>query len=190
MAGTHPITLDIEYPERLSRWKIFFKWLFLIPHTIVLMFIGLAFFFTTFVAWFAVLFTGRYPRGLFDFGITFLRWQTNVNVYGGLLRDEYPPFTGTDGQYPVVHMNIEYPERLNQIMVIFRIFTVIPAIVFLYLVQIASAVVQFIGWWAILFTGKMPRGMFGFLVGSQRLSLRVLGYFYFMTDRYPPFNLS
>ncbi len=190
MAGPHPVTFDVEYPERLSRWKIFFKWIFILPQAVVLAFIGFAFSFTTFFAFFAVLFTGRYPRGFFDFGVSFLRWQANVGAYAGLLRDEYPPFSGTEGQYAPVTLAIEYPERLNQILVLFRIFTVIPAGVFLILVSIAASVVQFIAWWAILFTGKMPRGMFGFLVGFQRLSVRVTAYYYFMTDRYPPFNLS
>ncbi len=190
MAGPHPVTFDVEYPERLSRWKIFFKWIFILPQAIVLAFVGIAVFFTTFLAFFAVLFTGRYPRGFFDFSLSFFRWQANVGAYAGLLRDEYPPFTGTDGQYPHVTFSIEYPERLNQILVLVRVFTVIPAIIFLYFVQIAASVVQFIAWWAILFTGKIPRGMFGFLVGAQRLSLRVSAYFFFMTDRYPPFNLS
>ncbi len=101
----YPARLECEPPESLSRGLIFVKWLLVIPHWIVLVFYFIAVLFVSIFAWFAILFTGAYPRGLFDFVVGFVRWGTRVVVYsgsvssynpyiGGLLRDEYPPFSG------------------------------------------------------------------------------------------------
>ena len=91
--GGYPVRFDIEYPEQLSRWLIFVKWLLAIPHFIVLMFLYIAAFVAWFIAWLAVLFTGRFPRGLFDFIVGVVRWNYRVNAYTNLLRDDYPPFS-------------------------------------------------------------------------------------------------
>ena len=99
----YPVTFDVEYPERLSRGlvllKLFFGWLYVgIPHGICLWLYGIAVGIVTFIAFFAILFTGKYPRGMFDFVVGYMRWSINVFAYwpgfGGGLRDEYPPFSG------------------------------------------------------------------------------------------------
>lgn len=96
MEKDYPVTFNVEYPERLSRGLIFVKCLLAIPHYVILMFYSIAVGFTTFIAWWAILFTGKYPRSLFDFAMGFFRWMLRVNCYSAwLLRDEYPPF-GTD----------------------------------------------------------------------------------------------
>jgi hypothetical protein len=187
---SHPVQLEIDYPASLSRWKIFFKWLMIIPNGIVLAFVGLAFGAIAFFAWFAVLFTGRYPRGFFDFAESYLRWSVNLQAYAWLLTDDYPPFSGAADKYPAVRLSVAYPDRLNQILLLFRGFTIIPAVVVFAFVLFAAAVVQFIAWFAILFTGNIPPGLFGFLVGTLRWNARIFAYFYFMTDAYPPFSLS
>jgi hypothetical protein len=93
-AGQYPLTLEVDYDSDLSRWKIFLKWLFAIPHYIVLMFLLLAAYVVIFIAFFAILFTGRYPRGMFDFVVGVARWTTRVNAYAQwLVTDRYPPFT-------------------------------------------------------------------------------------------------
>ena len=81
---------DVEYPEHLSRLLIFVKWLLVIPHLIVLALLGIGLIVTTVIAWFAILITGKYPRGLWDFSFMVLEWGARVNAYYGLLRDEYP----------------------------------------------------------------------------------------------------
>ena len=91
--STYPLRYDVEYPEQLSRWLIFVKWLLAIPHYIVLLFLGIAALFVWVSAFFVILFTKRYPRGLFDFSVGYTRWEVRVNAYTGLLRDEYPPFS-------------------------------------------------------------------------------------------------
>ena len=92
-AASYPLRYDVEYPERLSRWKIFFKWLLVIPNVIVLMVLVLAYEITLLIAWFAILFTGRYPEALFRFGVGVMRWNLRATAYMYLLRDEYPPFS-------------------------------------------------------------------------------------------------
>ena len=92
-APGYPLRYDVEYPEELSRWLIFVKWLLAIPHFIVLLFLFIGAFVAWVIAWFAILFTKRFPRGLFDFIVGVTRWQYRVNAYAYLMRDEYPPFS-------------------------------------------------------------------------------------------------
>jgi hypothetical protein len=95
---TYPVTFDVEYPERLSRgWlllKVFFGWLYVsIPHGVVLFLYGIAVGIVLFISFWAILFTGKFPRGFFDFVVGYMRWQNRVTAYLSLLRDEYPPFS-------------------------------------------------------------------------------------------------
>lgn len=97
----HPVTLTVEYPERLSRgWlllKVFFGWLYVgIPHGIILGLYGIAVAIVTFIAFWAILFTGKYPKGMFNFVVGYMRWSLRVEAYLVLLRDEYPPFSGSE----------------------------------------------------------------------------------------------
>ena len=92
-APEYPLRYDVDYPEELSRWLIFVKWLLAIPHYIVLLFLLIAVYFAYIIAWFAILFTKRYPQGLFDFVVNVNRWNYRVGAYTALLRDEYPPFS-------------------------------------------------------------------------------------------------
>lgn len=96
-----PVGFTVGYPENLSRGtlllKTFFGWLYVgIPHGIALMFYGLAAVVVTCIAWFAILFTGKYPRGMFDFVVGLFRWHMRVNAYLLLLTDAYPPFGGKE----------------------------------------------------------------------------------------------
>lgn len=96
---SYPVTLAIEYPEKLSRGlallKLLFGWLYVgIPHGIILWLYGLASGIVTIIAFFAILFTGKYPKSMFDFVVSYTRWSLNVSAYLGFLRDEYPPFSG------------------------------------------------------------------------------------------------
>lgn len=181
------LDFDVAYPDRLSRLLIFVKWLLAIPHFFVLYLLGIAASVVTFIAWFAILFTGRYPRGMWDFVLMVQRWSTNVSVYTSLMRDEYPPFG--EGQYPV-RFDIAYPERLSRGLIFVKWLLIIPHLFVLVLVSIAAAVVNFIAFWAILFTGNFPRGLFGFMVGFLRWSARVNLYMLLLTDEYPPFAMD
>jgi hypothetical protein len=188
-ASSYPLRYDVEYPERLSRWKIFVKWLLAIPHFIVLYALGLVAYVMMVIAWFAILFTGRYPQGLFNFVVGVYRWNTNVNAYILLMRDEYPPFTMSAGRYPVTY-EVDYPERLSRWKIFVKWLFVIPNIIVLMVLLLAYYVTLIIAWFAILFTGRYPKGLFSFGVGVMRWNLRATAYTYLLRDEYPPFSLS
>lgn len=178
---------DVAYPERLSRLLIFIKWLLVIPHLFVLAFLGIGLYITTLVAWFAILITGRYPRGLWDFAMMVFRWYARITSYVYLQRDEYPPFG--DGDYPV-RFEMAYPDRLSRGLIFVKWLLIIPHWIVLYILNIALNVVLFIAWFAILFTGRYPRGMFDFVTGMSRWTYRVMTYLMLMTDAYPPFSFG
>ena len=188
-APGYPLRFDVEYPEQLSRWLIFVKWLLAIPHFLILYALSAVANVITFIAFFAILFTGGYPRGLFDFVVNIYRWQENVFAYYALFRDEYPPFSWEAGKYAVT-FEVDYPERLSRWMIFVKWLLAIPHIIVLFFLYIVALVVWVIVWFAILFTGRFPRGLFDFLVGVSRWSLRVNAYaLLLLRDDYPPFSL-
>ena len=189
MAASYPLRFDVEYPERLSRWLIFVKWLLAIPHFIVLYLLALVAYVIIVIAWFAILFTGRYPEGLFNFVVGFYRWNANISAYILLMRDEYPPFTWEAGRYHLT-LEIDYPERLSRWLIFVKWLFVIPSVIVLMVLGLAYYVTLIIAWFAILFTGRYPKGLFSFAVGVMRWSARANAYVYLLTDKYPPFSLS
>jgi hypothetical protein len=190
-ASDYPVTFDVEYPEGLSRWKIFLKWLFAIPQFIIVYLLQAVNSILVFIAFFAILFTKKWPRGLFDFSVQIQRWTFNVYAYAVTLqRDEYPPFTGEAGQYPVA-LEVDYDDNLSRWQIFLKWLFALPHLIIVTFLALAAIVVVFIAFFAILFTGKYPRGMFDFVTGTLRWYVRVNAYaFWLMTDRYPPFSLE
>ncbi len=184
----YPLRFDVQYPGRLSRWLIFVKWLLAIPHFIVLWALGTLQGVVTFIAFFSILFTKRYPQGLFDLYVNSARWAANVGVYVGLLRDEYPPFTWEAGKYPITY-DVDYPQGLSRWMILIKWLLVLPHAIVLGVLSIAVFVVMVVAWFAILFTAQYPRGMFDFVVGYTRWTYRVGAYTALLRDEYPPFTL-
>jgi hypothetical protein len=137
-----------------------------------------------------ILFRQKYPRWWFDWNVALWRFTNRVGVYLLLLRDEYP---ATDDDQ-AVHLDVDYPDvrrDLNRWLPLVKWFLAIPHYVVLFFLTIAVFVVVIIAWFAILFTGRYPPGLFDFVVGVMRWHNRVAGYaFVLTTDRYPPFSLS
>ncbi|QTJ65280.1 DUF4389 domain-containing protein [Rhodococcus sp. ZPP] len=214
----YPAHLRGDLDQPLSRWLWLVKWLLAIPHYVVLVFLGLGLFVTTVVAGFAILFTGRYPRGLFDFNVGVLRWLWRVQfyTYSALGTDRYPPFTLARTDYPA-DFDVEYPERLSRGLVLVKWWLLaIPH----YLILAVLAGGWFGGWrfgvtsgddgvpgqpWLfgsllgvlilvaaiiILFTGRYPRPLFDFVMGINRWVYRVLAYVVLLRDEYPPFRFD
>lgn len=139
-------------------------------------------------AWFALVFASTHPRGFWDFGAFYLRWRARAVPYVMLLRDDYPPFE--DAPYPIT-LAVERPgPQRNRLSVGLRIFYAIPHIVVLIFLNIAWIVTSIVAWFAILFTGGYPSGLYGFAVGVLRWDLRVEAYLLLMRDEYPPFRLA
>lgn len=185
----YPVRFDVEYPDGLSRLLIFIKWLLAIPHFIILYALSVVLSAITIIAFFAILFTTRYPKGLFNIAVGVMRWQANVYAYILLLRDDYPPFSWESGQYPLT-LEIEYPDTLNRWLPLIKWLLIIPNMIVFLIVAIVAYIFLIIAWFAILFTGNFPRGMFNFVVGAMRWSLRLNAYTYLMRDEYPPFSLN
>ena len=137
-----------------------------------------------------ILFRQKYPRWWFDWNLELLRFTNRVGAYLFLLRDEYP---STDAEQ-AVHLEMPYPDaqrELNRWLPLVKWLLAIPHYIVLFFLAIAAIVVVIIAWFAILFTGRYPQGLFDFVVGTMRWALRVVGYaFVMVTDRYPPFSLN
>ncbi|MDO8614269.1 MAG: DUF4389 domain-containing protein [Dehalococcoidia bacterium] len=185
----YPLRYDVEYPENLSRLLIFVKWLLAIPHLIILYALLVVAEVMLLIAFFAILFTRKFPKGLFDFVVNTLRWNANVTAYVGLLRDDYPPFSWDAGKYPVTY-EVDYPEQLSRWAPLYKWLLALPHYAVLLLLIIGAAVLWSIACLAILITGRFPQGMFNFIVGVMRWNNRVTAYVYFMRDEYPPFSLK
>jgi hypothetical protein len=186
------LQFDVEYPERSSRLLVLVRLvlvqLALLPHFLVLLFLFIGVLIVHVIAWFAILFLGRYPRGLWEFVRNTLAWTANVNVWAMGLRDGYPPFSGT-APYPV-QFDLAYPERLSRLLIFVKWLLIIPSVIVYLLVAIVASIAMYLGWIATLFIGRFPRGLFDFLVGSQRWSSRIAVYMFLLTDAYPPFRMS
>lgn len=178
---------DVAYPQRLSRLLIFVKWLLLLPHLLVLWVLQIVVSIVSFIAFFAILITGRYPKELWDISLSILRWHIRVSVYAALMRDEYPPFG--DQSYPI-RLEMVYPTRLSRWKIFVKWLLIIPHTVALWVLGILSGLAAVIAWFAILITGEYPRTLFDFNVGVLRWSTRVSIYVLLMSDVYPPFMLE
>ncbi len=140
------------------------------------------------IAWFAIVFSGRAPQGLWDLAAFYLRWRARAMAYLALLRDEYPPFG--DAPYPVTLDLIGPDTPRDRIVVGFRIVLAIPQLVVLWLLGIAWAFTTILAWFAILVTGRFPNGLYAFGVSMLRWHLRVEAYLLLLTDAYPPFSFN
>ncbi|HEX4745850.1 MAG TPA: DUF4389 domain-containing protein [Gaiellaceae bacterium] len=210
----YPVQIEGHLQPNLSRWLWLVKWLLAIPHYIVLAFLWLAVLVLTVVAFFAILFTGRYPRGLFDFNVGVFRWTWRVAFYsyGALGTDRYPPFTLDDvPDYPA-RLNIAYPDQLSRGLVLVKWWLLaIPHYIVVGLLLgggsyaasrvddwVWSAgfetgligVLVFFAGVALLFTTRYPQGLFDFVLGLDRWVARVGAYVFLMRDEYPPFRLD
>lgn len=192
-----PVHLKGELIEPLSPALWIVKWFLAIPHFVVLCFLGIAAAFVTAVAFFAVLFTGRYPRGMFDFVVGVMRWAWRVSFYscGALATDRYPPFTLKSVDYPA-DLHVDYPQRLKNWLVLFKWFLAIPH--FAVLAAFTGGSYGFAGLlWVLLlivavlllFKGTYHKDIFKLVIGIHRWGFRVFAYVALLTDEYPHFRL-
>jgi hypothetical protein len=204
----YPVTFTVDYPAQLNRLTTAFRIILVIPIAIVLGLVsngsggwdtggadqaqtatvtagGILFLPTLLM----LLFRRKYPGWWFDWNLAFTRFGARVGAYFALLRDEYPSID----EEQAVHLEIERPdgEQLNRWLPLVKWLLVIPHFIVLFFLAVAAIVVTIVAWFAILFTGKYPAGMFDFVVGVMRWAYRVEAYAIILTtDRYPPFSLD
>jgi hypothetical protein len=178
---------EIGYPEELNRWLPLVKWLLVIPHLFVLAFVAFGALFVAIYAWFAVLITGRWPRGAFDYLVGTARWYGRVVAYSHLMVDAYPPFSLQDDPTYPVRVDVEYPERIARWRPLVHWLLAIPYLLVAGALYWLTGVLTFFAFFTILFTRRIPRELFDLMVPGLRWNLRGNAYAYFMTERYPPF---
>ncbi len=210
---TYPVHVDAHLDPHLNRGLWLIKWALAIPHYLVLAFLWAAFVVMSVVAFFAILFTGRYPRAVFDFNVGVLRWTWRVGyyTYSALGTDQYPPFSlREDPDYPA-HLEVDYPDHLSRGLVLVKWWLLalphylVVAILVGGTATVASeagaderwssgvgliGLLVLIAAVALLFTGRYPQQLFDLVLGLNRWVLRVAAYAGLMTDRYPPFRLD
>jgi Domain of unknown function (DUF4389) len=185
---SYPVTFEADYVESRNRLTAFFRLILAIPLVIWLLVYGIVAELAIVVAWFAIVITGRYPRGLYDFVAGFTRFATRTLAYTYLLCDPYPAFGGSnDPAYPV-RMEFEPLEHYDRLKTLFRIILAIPILILRYVMGLLLEVGAFAAWFVILFTGKMPRGLFDLMVLANSYTARSDSYLYLLTETYPPFQ--
>ena len=188
---------SITHQERYSRSELllrtFFGWIYIgIPHGFLLCLVGIWSIVLQFLTFWAILFTGKYPRSFFEYQLNYLHWNNRVNARMLNLVDGYPGF-GLNRIDNKTELEIEYPESTDRVLVLARFFfgwlyVLIPHGFILYFRAIAMLILCFLAFWVVLFTGKYPQSWHDFNVGTFRWSQRVYNYLYYMTDEYPPFT--
>ncbi len=208
-SSDYPVRFEADYPESPSRVHSLLgvlaipftlvyslKMVLLIPHIVVLSILGLVGLVVAYIGYWAVLITGKYPEGMFNFLYGISRWTSRTDSWLYGWSDRYPSFSLDEGDYPV-RLAIEAPEAPSRLLALFgvlfmiiKFILLIPHIVILGVLGIVAIVVAYIGFWAVLITGSYPRGLFNLITGVQRWEYRTTSWLLGLTDRYPPFSLS
>ena len=205
----YPVRFEADYPESPSRvlsllgvlaipFTLVYslKMILLIPHLIVLTVLGIVGLVVAYIGYWAVLITGKYPEGMFNFLYGISRWTSRTDSWMYGWSDRYPPFALGEGDYPA-RLEISAPESPSRLLALFgvlfmiiKFILLIPHLAILYVLVIVAAIVSYIGYWAVLITGSYPRGLYNLITGVQRWEYRTTSWLLGLTDRYPPFSLS
>ena len=187
----YPFTLEIDDPAPQGRLSVLLRFLYAIPYFFILYFLQFGAAVVGFVAFWVILFTGKYPTSLRAFATDVVRWQARGSAYIFLLTGAYPPFAmGAIETYPVRLIGEGELEGRNRLTTFFRYFIIIPHLIALVFVVTAGFFVLLVGWVVAIFSGTMPRGAHDFLSGQLRWSTRVVAYSALLTDKYPPFSMK
>jgi hypothetical protein len=186
---SYPVTFEADYAEQRNRLTTFFRLILAIPVAIVLYVFGIVAGIAIVIAWFAIVITGRYPKGLYSFVADFNRFVARVTAYTVLLTDAYPPFGGADDPAYPVRMRFSGPlESYSRLKTLLRFILAIPIMVLRYVMGLLLEVGAIAAWFVILVTGKMPRGLFDLMVLANSYTARSDAYIYLLTETYPPFQ--
>jgi hypothetical protein len=179
----HPVRLTVTDDLRRSRLTVFFRLLLALPHFVWLLLWTIAMFFVAFVTWVATLITGRPPEALQRFLSAYIRYSTHLSAYVALTANPFPGFTGTAGSYPV-DPELPPPERQHRLVTGFRFFLALPALLVSSALHGLLVVSAFLGWFASLALGRMPRSLREAQAYALRYSAQVSAYVLLVTQRY------
>ena len=199
-----PLNLQVPRQEQSSRtlaalglilpW-VSIKALLLLPHFIVLIFLGIVAFFVAYISYWMVLITGTYPRALFDFGVGVVLWQLRMGAWYASLSDRYPPFNFSNESHPIT-LTIEYPENPSRLMallgalVLIKPILLLPHLIIQYVTGTLIFVLLLFGFTIVLFRGSYDPSLFKLQVGLNRWNTLLSAYYFGWTDKYPPISIE
>jgi Domain of unknown function (DUF4389) len=185
----YPVTFEADYVEKRSRLTAFFRLLLIIPLAIVMYFYAIVASIAILIAWFAIVITGHYPKGLYDFVAGFNRAVARISAYGLLLADPYPQWGGSDDPGYPVRMHFAGPlERYSRAKTFFRFILAIPIVILRYVTNLLLEIGAVAAWFVIVITGKLPRGLFDVMALANSYTARSDAYLFLLTETYPPFQ--
>ena len=188
---SYPVSFEMDYVAERSRLTTLFRWLLAIPHFFFAAIYGIAFYVVWIIAWFALLFTARWPASLHEFAAGFLRYTARLSGYLYLGVDKYPPFSGTeDDSYPVRARIAPPLERYSRLKVFFRWIYAIGAIVIRYAMGIVLSIVSIASWFVIVVTGRQPESLQNAVNFALTYTIRADALLFLLTETYPPFGES
>jgi len=183
------VRFEVDYVERRSRLTTFLRAILVIPLAIVLYVYAIVASVAILIAWFAIVITGRYPAGLYEFVAGYNRAVARITAYTLLLADPYPPFGGGDNPSYPVRMQFGGPlERYSRLRTFFRFILAIPIVVLRYAINLLLEIGAVAAWFVIVITGKLPRGLFDLMVLANSYTARSDSYLFLLTETYPPFQ--
>lgn len=187
--GPYPVGYEVDFVEQRSRLTTFFRYFMVIPLMIVGIFYVFGMYLAALGAWFGLMFTGRYPAGLYRFNSRVVRWASRVTAYYDLLTDQYPPFDLEEHpEYPVRVPIAPPQESYSRLKVFFRFLLGIPVMLIWWALGAVAAVCAFISWFWIVFTGKQNEGLQNAIVLGTAYNARATAYFVYLTEDWPPFS--
>jgi len=185
----YPVTFEADYVERRSRLTTFFRPILAIPLIIWLAIYGIAATIAIFIAWFAIVFTARYPRTLYGFVEGYNRYYARATAYAALVCDPYPSFLGEDDPAYAVRMHFSGPlDPYSRLRTFFRIILAIPIAILRWVIHLLLEITAVAAWFVIVFSGKLPRGLYDVMVLANSYIARSDSYLYLLTETYPPFE--
>jgi Domain of unknown function (DUF4389) len=185
----YPVAYSVQHEEEgRNRLTVFFRLILAIPWVIFAAIWGLAVFFTLIASWFALLFTGRYPEGLYEFHSNFLRFMARVHGWTYLLVDEFPPFNGSpDDAYPVRVAIAPALDSYSRAKVFFRLILMIPVYILAYIMSIIVELVAIVAWFVLVFVAKLPEGLYKPMRAANAYLVKAGSFYLLLTEDFPPF---
>ena len=192
--ATSPVAVDFVRDDKVANWRPLLNWLLAIPHLVILYFLTIVERALTLLSLLLVLFTRRIPDPIFDFRVMVYRYQWRVFSYVLFMRDEYPPFafgvSEIDDGLDAARLSVAHPGEMQRWAPLYKWLLALPHYIVLAFLAIGVSLAMIVAFFAVLFTGKFPRGIRDFVVGTMRWGTRVVAYVALLTDEYPPFRLS